>query len=1054
MSLALAQEENEIILDIVKKEYKKRANLINNMVYHIEKLNVEHIISINENLRYMRSINDIIALLNASYNNAIISLKSGYEIIDDDGITEDKNSLLINNNIEKFFLQISKSSNKKQNANKLLDFSELYENRIKICNFTNIDNMIKDLTIVIGARHVYDVLYIYNKTPIDLIFSDEMQISLLEVLQQSFVPLYVTQSEKSDYAANTIAILTHSKVPMKYEILLDNFYKVKIHVPYCKSPFYIEVYGFFEYDCIQAKIRTSQLCNKIINKKKKELTNASNKKKSVPIDFKELYIKNMTIGEILSNDEKSFTSILTNDYSLFMKYSNSSFKQLFEEFMQSNLENKFNIIKILLFANNYVNLLNNNDSTNTHYANNAGLLFGLVKESKIGVVVIADVIYKHLNLSSRLKLSKAGTSIKYEIEKLNNLDSDDIDLKKQLMLNQNIPDKIKKLVLTKIAEMKSGNSEYYKQLMYVKTLIDFPWIGKHDSDVFTMYNHDNAKKKEMILNIKSKLDEKVYGHTECKETMIELMGKWFSNQKGLGKAVGLVGPPGVGKTLIAKKLGEALNIPFAQINLGGMEDGSILSGHSITYSGAVPGLIVKKMVETGKPRCIIFFDELDKTSYHHGKNEIYDTLMHVIDSTSNSEFTDKFFQEVKFPINKVLFIFSFNDKEKIDRILLDRMEIINVDSYTAEDKVSIMNDFLIKDLKEDFGFNDYNITINKEDALYLIESFTMEAGVRNIRRKLEKIFSRLNMDRLMSTGIFEVETMNLKDIVITKELIDKYINKPKINIKKVNDIPKVGNVNGLYATSIGTGGVIPILIYKNHDSNNKFKLKLTGKQGSVMKESVHFAFTIACNLVKLEYRRDFFKQYRNGLHIHTPDGATSKDGPSAGAAFTLAFISVILGKKIKNDIGLTGEIDQDGCITAIGGLENKLPGAKKAGIKLVFVPKENDKDIEKIKTSHATLFDDNFKYIAVDHIKDILDYALIENPDINTQVDAYEKLFNYEKYITASIITSPRKCEGVQSNLPKKDNIKYSNSANTLDTSDDDNESISNSDNDSSFDKR
>lgn len=1004
------QEQNVIITDIIKKEYKKRAELISNLISHIERLTTEHIISLNENTRYMHLVDEIMRILNISCYNAINSVKGNCDEIEID--EEGASNILVSSNIDNFFAQSKYFNSEVQSLYlaKINDSSYLYDDNIRIFNFTDIDNLIKDLTVVVGGKNIYDILAVYSKIPYILLFTDELQLSLLNVLQQSFIPLFVTQSEKSDFPQNTVSISTCSKIPAKYEILLNNFYKVKLHVPNCKYTYFIEVYGFFEYDCINARIKTSEICNKLISKKRKNFAQTNVKRKQIPSDFKELHINNLTIGEILSNDEKTYGNLLTNDYALFLKFSTMPFRQLHEEFIQSSLEDKFKMIKILLFAHNYAN------ETDTHYVNNAGLLFGSVKESKMNTDVIADVIYKHLNLLARSKLSKPGSAIKYEIEKLKNLDADDIDLKKQLMMNPNIPDKIKKLVLTKLSEMKSANSEYYKQLIYVKTLIDFPWIEKNNSDIFSMYGNDNSKKKELILSVKAKLNEKVHGHTECKETIIELMGKWFSNPKGMGKAIGLLGPPGVGKTLIAKKLSEALGIPFAQINLGGMEDGSILSGHSITYSGAVPGLIVKKMVEAGRSRCILFFDELDKTAFHHGRNEIQDTLMHVIDATSNSEFTDKFFQEVKFPINKVLFVFSFNDKDKIDRILLDRMEIINIESYSSEDKVNIMSDFLIKDLKDDFGFNDYDISISKENALYLIESYTMEAGVRNIKRKLEKIFSGLNMDRLMGTGIFSSDFGSCIDI--SRQLIDKYIKNPKLNVKKVNTIPKIGNVNGLYATSMGTGGVIPILIYQNHDNNNKFKLKLTGKQGHVMKESVQFAFTIACNLIQPEYLNVFFEKYRHGLHVHTPDGATTKDGPSAGSAFTLAFISVILNKKIKNDIGLTGEIDQDGCISAVGGLENKLPGAKKAGIKLVFVPKENEREIEKLKVTHVSLFDSCFKCIPVDHITEVVDLALIEDSDF-VSVSVYKKSFDHGQYIKEHASVKKAKKENI-----KKEKVK------------------------------
>ena len=675
---------------------------------------------------------------------------------------------------------------------------------------------------------------------------------------------------------------------------------------------------------------------------------------------------------------------MINDYEIYTKYSTiTNFKQLFTNFIDSKLLTKFKIIKFLLMNSN------NKD---------AGLLFSLTKESKTGSMIISDIIYNNLNFSLQLKLHKTNISIKSEIEKINNIDNDDIDLKKQVVLNKNMPQKVKKIALQKINEMKSGNSEYAKQSLYVETLVGYPWIGENDGDIFSIHKNNMSKWKEIMNETTDKLQHTVYGHKQCKESIIELLGKWFSNPKSLGKAIGLCGPPGVGKTLIAKRLGDAIGIPYTQINLGGIEDGTVLSGHSITYSGAVPGLIVKKMVEAGKPRCIMFFDELDKASYHNGRNEIYDILIHVIDSTSNTEFNDKFFQDVNFPINKVLFMFSFNDKDKIDPILLDRMEIIKVDAYTVEDKVNIVKKFLLDELKADIGLNDLNITISDENIIYLIESFTSEPGVRSIKRKLETILLKINKDRIFMNAPFEI-SRNLDILEITKDMINNYLVKPNILCKKINTVPEIGTVNGLYATTMGDGGIIPILVYSNNmGNNNKFDLKLTGKQGKVMKESVLFAFTIAINLIKSEYTSIFFEKNVGGLHIHTPDGSTPKDGPSAGSAFTLAFISKILDKKVKNDIGITGELERDGCITAIGGLEYKLPGAKKAGIKLVFVPKENEKDIDKLKKSNALLFDDTFKYMLVEKIEQVLEYALIDG-EYDMENISYEKTFDPTTYI-------------------------------------------------------
>jgi ATP-dependent Lon protease len=438
-----------------------------------------------------------------------------------------------------------------------------------------------------------------------------------------------------------------------------------------------------------------------------------------------------------------------------------------------------------------------------------------------------------------------------------------------------------------------------------------------------------------------------------------------------------------------------------------VDDGSVLSGHSFTYSSAQPGLIVKKMIAAGSSRCIMFFDEVDKTGAKHGINEVTNVLIHATDYNSNDKFNDKFLQEIGFPLNKVLFVFSYNDRNKIDRILLDRIEEIDVSAYSPEDKIQITKDHLIKELSKDIGIEQGSVDMSDDAIMYLVESFTNEPGVRELKRKLEKILTKLNVDRVYGREPFSKSKVFSKQtpIVIDKLLIDKYLVKPNILIKKVHITDEGGVINGLYATTIGMGGVLPILVYKNYSVKEGFKLKLTGSQKRVMRESIMFAMTIATNIVEDIYIKQFLQNNPNGLHIHTPDGATPKDGPSAGAAFTTAIISRMLQKKIKHNIAMTGEIETNGLVTAIGGLECKLSGAKRAGVKLVFVPKENESDYDKILKTNKTLIDDNFKVKFVDHITEILDYALIDGDILNELTKkgisdiVYEKTFNWTKYI-------------------------------------------------------
>lgn len=985
-----------LLLRFLKIEYIKRSEVIKNSVEHIEKLQSLSIITNNDRNSYIKSLGEILNLLSKFYNNEHDMISNKKLINNNDQLSDNSDDLLgkfetldidetNDNNFLDSYIRILKL-NPTDKVNKIIT---------QKFDFNNIDTKLKKFGCEIGFSNLRDIFSIFVDYDYAIIFENNQELKeIFQIISDTFIPISIMGKKVKSENSITVSKLD-SSLSSKTEILLENYYLVTISVNIKHFSIKLALEGFFNNDHLNIDVRTAHITSKYISEKKQMinrlvLTDKATQKKTknerrlifIPTQFKELYLKNMTLGDILITDKNAIINQIIEDYTLYQKYSSTStFKVLLGDFIKVNLKTKFNMIRCLLITNNATN--------------NAGLLFGLTNENKMGSNIIADIFYRNLNASAQLKLHKANKSIKMEIEKLNNLSVDDVDIKKQISLNKNIPPKVKKLAFEKLEEMKTGGSEYYKQLQYVKILAEYPWIGENDNDIFSNYQNDPNKWMDVMKSTYDELNKKVYGHTECKETIVELLGKWFRNPNSLGKAIGLYGPPGVGKTLIAKALGSALDLPFTQINLGGMEDGSILTGHSITYSGAVPGLIVKKMVEAGKPRCIMFFDELDKASFRHGRNEIYDILIHVTDPNSNADFNDKFFQDVRFPINKVLFVFSFNDRKKVEKILLDRMELIKVGAYTVDDKIKIAKDFLMKELILDIGLTKPKIDISNNSITRIIESYTNEAGVRDLRRCLEKIICKMNKDMIFKNEPFNkvVNKVNIND-----KIIDKYLQKPEIQIKKIHSNDEIGTVSGLYATELGSGGIIPILVYRRQMGlKNNFVLELTGKQGDTMKESVRFAFNIAINLVKQKYSNHFFSHYKNGLHIHTPDGSTQKDGPSAGSAFTLAFISKILNKKIKHDIALTGEIDRNGFISAIGGLEYKLTGAKRAGVKLVLVPSENKKDIDKIIATDTKLCDNNFKIFFVTHINEIVDYALI---DTDKKINIYEKTFDHNKYFS------------------------------------------------------
>jgi len=479
-----------------------------------------------------------------------------------------------------------------------------------------------------------------------------------------------------------------------------------------------------------------------------------------------------------------------------------------------------------------------------------------------------------------------------------------------------------------------------------------------------------------IDTISQVLDDSIYGHQHAKNQILKIIGQWMTGEQ-TGYCFGFEGSPGVGKTSLAKKglaycLKDESNIPrpFSFIALGGSCNGSTLEGHNYTYVNSTWGRIVDILMETKCMNPIIYIDELDKVSKtEHGK-EIIGILTHLIDPTQNDVFQDKYFSGINMDLSKALFIFSYNDPDQIDKILLDRIHRIQFENLSIKDKLIIVEKHILPEINQKMGFQN-TVVLEKSVIEYIIETYTLEPGVRKLKEVLFDLFGEINIQ------ILKGKKIEIPIHIQIDDLEDNYLkNYNKINEKKIHAEPSKGVINGLWANALGKGGIIPIEVVKV-PSINFLELKLTGMQGDVMKESMNVAKSLAWKLTiaptKTQYEQ-INKSY--GLHIHCPEGAVSKDGPSAGAAITTAIYSVLNNKMIKNDLAITGEINLQGFVTQIGGLEMKILGGIRAGVKTFLFPHENQKDFEKIKEKYGPLQTlEGITFIPVKTIEEVLKLA-------------------------------------------------------------------------------
>ena len=482
---------------------------------------------------------------------------------------------------------------------------------------------------------------------------------------------------------------------------------------------------------------------------------------------------------------------------------------------------------------------------------------------------------------------------------------------------------------------------------YLDTVFSLPW------------NKETRDKLDLEI-AQQILDEQHYGLEKVKERILEYLAIRKLSKSLKGPIICLVGPPGVGKTSIAKSIADSLGRKFVRISLGGVRDEAEIRGHRRTYVGSIPGRIVNGLKEAQTKNPVFLLDEIDKMSSDY-KGDPASAMLEVLDPEQNKDFVDHYL-EVPFDLSKILFVTTANSLSTIPRPLLDRMEIIEVSGYIEEEKLNIVKKYLLpKQIKEHALKADF-IKMDDEVIKDIINSYTREAGVRNLERKIAQVCRKVAKKY--------VENPSLEEVIVTKADLDEYLGKNKYRHQLAGTKPEVGIVTGLAWTAVGG----ETLTAEVNVLKGKGQVVLTGKLGTVMKESAQTGISYIRSIAdKFDIDEEFYT--KNDIHIHLPEGAVPKDGPSAGITMALAVLSALTNIPVRNNVAMTGEITLRGRVLAVGGIKEKLLAAHRAGITKVLLPKECETDLEEIPQNVK----EEMEFVLVEHMDEVLEHALLRN---------------------------------------------------------------------------
>ncbi|HGT1470124.1 TPA: endopeptidase La, partial [Clostridioides difficile] len=521
---------------------------------------------------------------------------------------------------------------------------------------------------------------------------------------------------------------------------------------------------------------------------------------------------------------------------------------------------------------------------------------------------------------------------------------------KKIKAPKTTKEKIEKEI-DKFSKISSMSPDVSVSRNYLDTIFSLPW-------------NKETKDKLDITKAKDILDEDHYGLEKVKERILEYLAIRTLAKSLKGPIICLVGPPGTGKTSIVKSIARALNRKFVRISLGGVRDEAEIRGHRRTYVGSIPGRIINGVKEAQTKNPVFLFDEIDKMAADY-KGDPASAMLEVLDPEQNKDFVDHYL-EIPFDLSKILFVTTANSLGNIPRPLLDRMEVIEVSGYIEEEKLNIAKKYLLPKQIKEHALKENFIKIDDETLRSIINHYTREAGVRTLERTIGKICRKVAKKY--------VEDPTLEEVVINKSDLETYLGKDMFKYQLAEVNPQIGLVNGLAWTAVG-GVTLEVEV---NVLKGKGEIVLTGKLGDVMKESAKTGISYIRSIVdKFDIDPEFYKT--NDIHIHIPEGAVPKDGPSAGITMALAVISALTKRPVPGNIAMTGEITLRGRVLAVGGVKEKLLAAHRAGITKVLIPKECEADLDEIPENVK----EKMEFVLVEHMDEVLEQALLKSGENN-----------------------------------------------------------------------